>query len=135
MGKIIKILTSALQVIILIFPIVLQYLSDEKMGVKRYLVFKKSILLKETFTPNLMFMYKLMLIIGIIVGIVLLIYYSIKKVNSAMIKSSIKVAILNFIAMVFVFSKYFEELLTYPFFLIAIFGIIILQYIKLYSDW
>jgi hypothetical protein len=134
-GKLIKISTSALQVIILIFPIVLQYLSNKKMGVKRYLVFKRSILLKEIFTPNLMFMYKLVLILGIIVGISILIYYSINKVNSALIKPSIKVTILNFIAMIFVLSKHFEELLTYHFFLIAIFVIIILQYIKFYSDW
>ncbi|MBK5242638.1 hypothetical protein [Clostridium sp.] len=135
MGKTIKILASALQVIILIFPIVLQYLSDKKMGVKRYLVFKKTIFSEETFTPNLMFMYKLVLILGIIVSIALLIYYSIVKVNNALIKSSIKVTVMNFIIIFFVFSKQFEELLTYHFFLISIFVIIILQYIKLYSDW
>ena len=133
-NKIITNLLTTLQVFLLTIPIVLQYLSDKKMGIKRYLVFKKSIFLKGTFTPNLMFMYKLVLILGIIIGIALLIYYSIKKVNSALIKSSIKVTIMNFVAMVFVFSKHFEELLTYHFFLIAIFVIIILQYIKFYSD-
>lgn len=133
MGKIIKNIISTLQVIILIFPIVLQYLSDKKMGVKRYLIFKKSIFSKEIFTSNLMFTYKLMLILGFIIGISILIHYFIKKVNSALMKSAIKVTILNLIAIAFAFSKYFEELLTYHFFLVAIFAIIILQYIKAYS--
>ena len=133
--KIIKILSSTLQVLILFPPIVLQYLSDKKMGVKRYLIFEKSIFTKEIFTTNLMYMYKLMLIFGIIIGIALLVYYSIKKVNSALVKSAIKVIILNFIALVFAFSEPFEGLLTYHFFLIAIFVIIILQYIKGYITW
>ena len=133
--KIIKILSSTLQVLILLPPIVLQYLSDKKMGVKRYLIFKKSIFPKEVFTTNLMFMYKLMLILGIVIGIVLLVYYSIKKTNGVLVKSAIKVILLNFIAVVFAFSEIFEGLLTYHFFLIAIFVIIILQYIKSYSTW
>ena len=133
--KIIKIIFSTLQVLILIPPIVLQYLSDKKMGVKRYLIFKKSIFPKEIFTTNLMFMYKLMLILGIIIGIVLLIYYSSKKVNRALAKFAIKMIILNFVAMVFIFSKQFQGLLTYHFFLISIFVIIILQYIKSYNTW
>ena len=133
--KTIKILSSTLQVLIFFSPIILQYLSDKKMGVKRYLIFKKSIFAKEIFTTNLMSMFKLMLILGIIIGIVLLVYYSIKKVNSALVKSAIKVIILNFIAMVFAFLEPFEGLLTYHFFLIAIFVIIILQYIKSYITW
>ena len=132
---IIKISLSTLQILILIPPIVLQYLSDKKMGVKRYLIFKKSIFPKEIFTSNLMYMFKVMLILGIIIGIVLLIYYSIKKVNSALVKSAIKMIILNFMAMAFVFSKHFEGLLTYHFFLISIFVIILLQYIKNFSTW
>jgi hypothetical protein len=133
--KIIRILLSTLQVFILIPPIVLQYLSDKKMGVKRYLIFKKSIFPKEIFTSDVMFMIKLMLILGIIIGIILLVYYSSKKVNGALAKSAIKVIILNFITMVFAFSKTFEGLLTYHFFLIGIFVIIILQYMKSYSTW
>lgn len=133
--KIIRILASTLQILILIPPIVLQYLSDKKMGVKRYLIFKKLIFPKEIFTTNLMFMYKLMLIFGIIIGIALLVYYVIKKANPTLAKSSIKVIILNFIAMIFTFSNQFQGLLTYHFFLIAIFVIIVLQYIKSYSTW
>ena len=75
-------------------------------------------------------MYKIMLILGIIIGIALLIFILIKKINSTLVKSSIKIIILNLIAIFCVFSKQFQQLLTYHFFLIAIFVIIILQYIK-----
>ena len=131
--KVIKILISTLQVFILIPPIVLQYLSDKKMGIKRYLIFKSAMFPKEIFTSDLMFMYKCMLILGLMIGIVLLVYYSTKKINSILIKYSIKVIILNLIAMAFVFSNHFQGLLAYHFFLIAIFVIIILQYIKSYG--
>lgn len=127
---IIKKVITTLQVIILIIPTMLQYLSDEKMGIKRYLVFKKMIFSREIFTPRLIVMFKLILILGVISGIVFLIIYCIKKINSGLLKPAIKVIILNLIAIVFVFSKQFEGLLTYHFFLIAIFIIIILQYIK-----
>jgi hypothetical protein len=127
---IIKNIITALQVLILIIPSVLQYLSDEKMGVKRYLVFKKMIFSREIFTPRLMFILKLILILGVIIGIVLLITYYIKKINSDLLKPAIRVTILNLLVIVFVFSKKFEGLLTYHFFLIAFFIIIILQYIK-----
>jgi hypothetical protein len=127
---IIKNIITALQVLILIIPSVLQYLSDEKMGVKRYLVFKKMIFSKEIFTPRLMVIFKLILILGVIIGIVLLIIYCIKKINSDLLKSAIKIIILNLLVIVFVFSKQFEGLLTYHFFLIAFSIIIILQYIK-----
>lgn len=127
---IIKKVITTLQALILIIPIVLQYLSDKKMGVKRYLIFKKMIFSKEIFTPRLMFMFKLMLILGVIIGIIILISYFIKKKNSDLVKSAIRIIILNLLAIGFVFSKQFEGVLTYHFFLIAIFVIIILQYIS-----
>jgi hypothetical protein len=127
---IIKNLINTLQVLILIIPIVLQYLSDKKMGVKRYLIFKKMIFSKEIFATRLLFMLKVMIILGLIVGIVLLIHYTVKKINNALVKSLIVVIIFNLLAICFVFSKQFQGLLAYHFFLISIFIIIILQYIK-----
>jgi hypothetical protein len=127
---IIKNLISTLQVLILIIPIVLQYLSDKKMGVKRYLIFKKMIFSKEIFATRLLFMFKVMIILGLIVGIVLLIHYTVKKINNALVKSLIVVIIFNLLAICFVFSEQFQGLLAYHFFLVAIFIIIILQYIK-----
>jgi 4-amino-4-deoxy-L-arabinose transferase-like glycosyltransferase len=126
---IIKNVITTLQILTLTIPIVLQYLADKKMGVKRYLVFKKMILTNEIFTSKLMFMFKFMLFLGVIIGIVMLISYFIKKKNSNLVKSAIRVIILNFLAIAFIFSKQAEGLLAYHFFLIAIFIIITLQYL------
>lgn len=128
---IIKILITIVQVFILIPPVVLQYLSDKKMGVKRYLVFQKEILPKEIFTDKIMIIYKFILILGIIISITLLIHYSIMRLNSSLKKSVIRIIIFNLLASFYVFSKLFDGLLAYHFFLIAIFVIIILQYIKI----
>lgn len=128
--KIVKSLITTLQVILFIIPIVLQYLSDQKMGVKRYLVYKIMVFSKEVFAIRLIFILKFMLILGLIIGIALFIYYSIKKIGGTFIKTAIKILILNLLAIGFVFSKQCQGLMAYHFFLIAIFGIIILQYIK-----
>ena len=132
---IIKILITIVQLFILIPPILLQYLSDKKMGVKRYLVFQKEMLPKEIFTDKIMFIYKFILILGIIISIVIVIHYSIMRLNSALKKSAITIIILNLLASFYVFSKLFDGLLAYHFFLIAIFVIIILQYIKILLDY
>jgi len=129
---IIKNVITTLQILTLSIPIVLQYLADKKMGVKRYLVFKKMILTKEIFTPKLMFMFKFLLILGIIIGIVILISYFIKKKNGGLLKTAIKVIILNLLAICFIFSKQAEGLLAYHFFLIAIFIVIMLQYLGIW---
>lgn len=50
--KITKVVITILQVLILSVPIVLQYLSDKKMGVKRYLVFKKAMYSKNIPVPE-----------------------------------------------------------------------------------
>ena len=129
-NKIIINLINTLQVFLLTIPIVLQYLSDKKMGVNRYLVFKKMILSKDALVINLVLILKVILILGLIIGVVLLVCYFIKKSNRALVKSIIKIITLNFIGICFTFLDQFEGLLTYHFFLIAIFVIIILQYLK-----
>ncbi|MCB2291118.1 hypothetical protein LGK97_15410 [Clostridium sp. CS001] len=127
---IIRNVITTLQMIILIIPTVLQYLSDKKMGVKRYLIFKKMLFSREIFTPGLIFTFKLMLILGVIIISILLIICYIKKINNNLLKPAIKVTILNLIAIVVIFSKQLEVLVTYHFFLIAIFIIVILQCVK-----
>ncbi|MGK0465697.1 hypothetical protein [Clostridium sp.] len=130
-NKIIINLFTTLQVFLLTIPIVLQYISDKKMGVNRYLVFKKMILSKDELVIKLVLMLKVVLILGLIIGIVLLICYFIKKSNILLVKSIIKIIILNSIGICFTFLDEFEGLLTYHFFLTAIFLIIVLQCLKL----
>lgn len=133
--KIIKTILTIVQVLMLIAPIILQYLSDKKMGVKRYLIFKQGVFSKEIFTTNAMFMLKIMLILGISIGIVILAYYSLKKINNFLVKPLLKLIIVEIVAIFCVFTKQFEELLTYHFFLIAVFVIVILQHIKVFLDY
>jgi len=77
--KIINILFTIMQALILIAPLLLQYLSDKKMGVKRYLVFKKVMFSKGIYTANMIFALKIMLILGSVICIVLLLIYYLKK--------------------------------------------------------
>lgn len=130
--KIIKILLTIFQILILIPSVVLQYLSDKKMGVNRYLVFKKTMFSKEIFTPDVMLMFKIMLILGMTICIVFLAYHSLRKINNNSAKALLKLTLLNLVGIFYVFSKQFETMLAYHFFLIAIFVIIILQYLKLF---
>jgi hypothetical protein len=130
-NKIIINLFTTLQVFLLTIPIVLQYLSDKKMGVNRYLVFKKMILSKDSLIIKLVLMLKVILILGLIIGVVLLVCYFIKIFYIALVKNTIKIITLNLIGIFFVFSDKFQGLLTYHFFLTAIFLIVILQYLKL----
>jgi len=50
--KIIKVSITILQLLTLSIPIILQYLSDKKMGIARYLIFKKAMLSKNIFVPK-----------------------------------------------------------------------------------
>ena len=76
-----------LQVLIIIPPLLLQYLSDRKMGLMRYLVFKKDVFSKEIFTSSLIFTYKSLLFLGIIFCIIFLIYSYTKKINNSLNKT------------------------------------------------
>jgi hypothetical protein len=130
-NKIIINLFTTLQVFLLTIPIVLQYLSDKKMGVNRYLVFKEMILYKDALVIKLVLMLKIILILGLIIGVVFFVRCFIKKFNIALVKSIIMIIALNLIGICFAFLDKFEGLLTYHFFLTAIFLIIIVQYLKL----
>ena len=123
-------LISILQVVILIPIAVLQYLSDKKMGVMRYLVFKKSVMSKDLFTPSTMALYDAVLILGVILSVILLIYFLKRTTNKSAVKNLFEILALNIIGIVYVFSGKFEELLTYHFFLIAIFVIVSMTYLK-----
>ena len=129
--KIIRNILTFIQGFIFIPSIVLEHLSKEKMGVIRYLVFKKQTYQKTFFGSYYINLYKCILIAGSAVCVILFIYNCCKTRDVKLIKS-ISVAIaLNLTGIVFIFNKHIELLNAYHFFLISIFIIIILQYIKL----
>jgi hypothetical protein len=126
-----KSLITLLQILIFIPPLLIEYLSTRKMGLMRYLVFKKDVFSKEIFTNNLTFAYRSLLFLGIIFCIIFLIYSYTKKINNSLIKPVAGVFLLNLICLLCLFSYKFQILLSFHFFLITFFIIIILQYIKI----
>ena len=126
-----KRIITLIQVLILIPPVLLQYLSDRKMGVMRYLVFKKDMFSKEIFTSSSTFIYIILLFLGAICCIIFLLYSYIRKKNVVLIKPIFVLFLLNVICLYYAFSFKFKMILSYHFFLIAFFIIIILQFIKI----
>ena len=129
-SNLLKNVITLLQLILLVPPLLLQYLSDKKMGVMRYLVFKKGVFSKEIFTSSFTYTYRSLLFLGIVFCIIFLIYSYIKKSNSFFIKPISALFLYNLICLIYTFYK-FQMLLSYHFFLIAFFIIIFLQYIKI----
>lgn len=125
---VLKSLITLLQILMLVPPLLLQYLSNRKMGVMRYLVFKKDVLSKDFFTSSFTFTYMCILLLGIIFCIIFLIYTYTKRINTALTKP---IGILLLFNLICVFSYKFQLLMSYHFFLVAFGVIIILQYIKI----
>ncbi|AKA72448.1 hypothetical protein [Clostridium scatologenes] len=130
----IKIILTIMQMIVLIPGIVLEYLSDKKMGVIRYLVFKKQVYEQGIFNSSLMNMYKSLLIATFFIVIIMIIYKSIKIRSNKFIKSGLSTIIINLLCIIFIASKKALALEAYHFFVIAIFIIVILEYFKFILD-
>jgi hypothetical protein len=129
---ILKRIITMLQLLLILPPMLLQYLSDRKMGVMRYLVFKKDVFSKEIFTSSFTFISSCLLFLGIIFCIIFLLYSYTKKANNSLIKPVIGLFFSNLICLMYVFSYKSQTPLSYHFFLIAFFIIIILQYLKVF---
>lgn len=119
------------QILVFILPVILEYYSREKMGVIRYLVFKNQGFQKTIFTLQLISLYKCILFSSFILCTILLIYNYNKIRYIGLTKTIISAIVFNLVGIVFMLNKHIELLNSYYFFLISIFTIIILQYIKL----
>lgn len=133
--KIIKTTLTIVQILMIIAPITLQYFSDKKMGVKRYVIFKQAVFSKEIFTTNVMFLLKFTLIALTSVAIAFIVYYSLKKITNFLVKPLLKLILLDIVTIFYLFSNQFKESIIYHFFLIAAFVIIVLQHIKVILDY
>lgn len=125
---IIKIFISMIQFALITSAVMLQYYSKKKMGVMRYLVYKNRVFESSLFNGAMNSVYKLILILGIIIGVVLL--YKAMKKESKFIFSSLLCLILNIAGLVLIFNNISSAYLGYYFFLIALFGVIFIQYLK-----
>lgn len=100
--------------------IVLENLSSKKMGVARYLTFKKQEFESTLFTPVNMHLLMYLLILGTIVCIALLFI----KRRGGMVLFA---ALINMGGIIFIQSQ--KELQAYPFFVIGIFMVLVIQYV------
>lgn len=117
--KIIYLLVVPLQFSGIILAIVLEELSSERMGVARYLEFKKEVFVSTLFTPFYVNVYTFILIIGtILCGTLLLL-----KRKGGMVLFA---ALINMIGIIFIQSQ--KELQAYHYFVIGIFIVLAIQY-------
>jgi hypothetical protein len=124
------ILTLIVQFSGIILAMVLEDFSTKKMGVARYLVFKKQEFENTFFTPALMNIYSLILILGVAVCLIVLLI-QLQKRRKALL-SLIFAVIANLAGILF--NHICPPLQTYYFFLIGIFLAVLIQYIRiLYS--
>ncbi|MEH7009357.1 hypothetical protein V7087_00825 [Neobacillus niacini] len=113
-----------LQFSVIILAIVLEDLSSEKMGVARYLLFKKQEFEASFFTPILMNLYTSIFVIGTIICLSILM---IKGKSRKIIISILFATIANLVGIIFIRSNW--QLAAYHFFLIGIFIVIAFQYV------
>jgi hypothetical protein len=107
----------------IILASVLEDLATKKMGVARYLVFKRAVFETSFFTPLLMHGYTLIFGIGAIVCLVLLM----KKGKSVKISIALLFATIANVAGI-IFIQFKLQLYSYYFFLIGIFIVLLFQY-------
>ncbi|CAH2715608.1 hypothetical protein BACCIP111895_02792 [Neobacillus rhizosphaerae] len=116
-------LTSILQFSGIILAMVLEDLSSKKMGVARYLVFKKQEFASSFFTPFLIQIYTILFVIGAIICLLLLIT---KGRSKGMVFSLLIGVAANIIGIIFI--QFQMELQAYHFFVIGMMIVIVVQY-------
>jgi hypothetical protein len=120
---ILYLLITILQFSGIIAAIVLEDLSSEKMGVARYLVFKKQTFESTFLTPFLIHVYTFIFVVGAVICLFLMVT---KGKNKKIVISLLGAAAANIIGIIFIQSKL--ELQAYPFFIIGIIIVIVVQY-------
>lgn len=112
-----------MQFLVLIAAFVLEYLAPKKMGVNRYLLYKKTKYSQSLLTPELVSGYEMITIIGLIIFIVFLIIQVKKRENWF----PVLMAIIYQVAGLVILAK--DNLYAYPFFVLGIGIVITLQFI------
>lgn len=125
--KVVFMLLSIVQVSIITLVIVLEYLSHNRMGVARDMIYRNRIFETKIFTPFLMNIYICFFVALAIGGLLLLIYSMVKIRKQKIIKHAIFTASINLIGVFFILFQNSTKLNAYYFFIIAFFIIIIIQ--------
>lgn len=110
----------------------LEHYSTKKMGVARYLIYKQRVFSETVFTPDIMMIIKVAVAAGLIVLILMLIYFLPRHKNGGSLLTNVFVSVLvNLLAAGFVFSGTGSQLHAYHYFLTGGLVILAAQYIKL----
>ncbi|KEI78144.1 hypothetical protein G4W71_00135 [Clostridium botulinum] len=130
--NILNIILSIIQIIFILPALILENLAKKKMGVIRYLIFKKEEFSSGIFNTNNLIIYKwILLFISIIIIIIFIV--NMKKKLKCKINFFI-IILLNIILFLLVSYESIFNLQAYHFFIIEIFIIIIIEYIKLFIN-
>ncbi|KRU30978.1 hypothetical protein HZR17_05170 [Clostridium botulinum] len=130
--NILNIILSIIQIIFILPALILENLAKKKMGVIRYLIFKKEEFSSGIFNANNLTIYKwILLFISIIIIIIFIV--NMKKKLKCKINFFI-IILLNIILFLLVSYENIFNLQAYHFFIIEIFIIIIIEYIKLFIN-
>ncbi|NFC16065.1 hypothetical protein EXM86_03205 [Clostridium botulinum] len=130
--NIFNLILSIIQIIFILPALILENLSKKKMGVIRYLIFKKEEFSSGIFNTNNLIIYKwVLLFISIIIIIIFIV--NMKKKLKCKINFFI-IILLNIILFLFVSYESIFNLQAYHFFIIKIFIIMIIEYIKLFIN-
>lgn len=123
---ILRMLILLVQYAIFIGAFVLEYLSHEKMGVARYLLYKKTEFAGTFFTPKFVLAYELFFVAGIILSFILM--FKIRNTHRK-VSAIFPATFLNAIGIVLLIFP--PELAAYHFFVIATMVAIVVQYGKI----
>lgn len=128
--KVFSFIITFIQVLMIIPPVVLQYYSGRRMGMMRYLVYEKGVFTEGVFSPGLMNIYKVILVLAIVYFIFFLIKNHRKSMQNSHMAAITLGLVISLSGMIFMFLPSLQGLLAYHFFLIAIFIQVILQVIR-----
>lgn len=119
---------TIIQFLSIICVIVLEYYSSEKMGVARYLVYKKQVFETTLFTPEMLNIDTYIFLAGAIICLILLMV----KAKGSGLGKFISLSVATFAnIMGIIFLRIGTQLYAYHFFILGIMAVIVIQYIKL----
>lgn len=120
-----------IDLLLLSVALVLQYLSSQKMGVMRYLVFLRNEFEKGWLSPHLVNIYELILGAGLILCLLFIIYSTRIRKSKGILQASVLAIIADVLGYFLLTSQTLSSLRAYPLLVIVFFVIIIFQYIIL----
>lgn len=126
------IVSAFIELVLTAAVILLEYLSNTKMGVMRSLVYRNEVLSQTYFNQGSIYACRIVLTAGILIFAILLTYRILKK-NLRLLFNIIWILILNIAGFVFIVSKSLQSLNSYYYFLIVIFAALLIEYIKLFA--